>query len=412
MQKHTLFQNPPASSDSLPAWSQWLQDRLFPISVAVVTILALAVRLSLYPFQSGDYLIYLEKWYAQIAQGGGLPALRQPLADCNYTIAYLTLLTPFTALHVPALAAVKTISVTADFALACSCALLQSAVWPDCAHPRRARLLIYTAVLLFPEAFFNSAFWAQCDAIYITFLVLTIFFLARHRSIAACAMFGLAFAFKMQAVFLLPLLLITAAGCRWFRLSAFLAAPAALVLTCVPAMLCGTPIWMTYWPYLVQLGCCGSLSVNSPGIGMLLGHLPFVQWKYALLAVTLLALYAALTLALQRGGGLSPYELLLVGTWTCLCCVTLLPCMHERYAFPADLLLLVLALFSHQRGDHLCFLVESAVSLFSWMQYLDPKTPGVSSQALSCLRFACLLWLSLHLWRHFNAGDTCTYTTT
>lgn len=393
-------------STGLSRSSQWLQKNLFPVSLLVVTVLALTLRLTLFPYKSGDYLTYLQKWYAQIEQGGGLPALLKPLQDCNYTIAYLTLLTPFAALHIPALYAVKVLSTGADFALALSCALLLKAVWPNCKRPHLRFIAAYTAVLIFPETYIDSAFWAQCDAIYTTFLVLTVYFLIHHRCVSACAMFGFAFAFKMQAVFLLPLLIISAVCSRWFRLRSLLAMPAALVLTCVPAMLIGTPIWMTFWPYLLQFGCCGSLTVNCPGAGMLLGHLPRSLWQTALIIVVLLCMYAVLALILHSDRHFSPTNLLLLGTWCCLCCVTLLPCMHERYAFPADLLLLILTLYTRCRGDTLCLLTESIVSILSWMQYLDPKAQIVSTVLLSLLRLGCLFWLSLRLWQVFTESHS------
>jgi len=166
-------------------------------------------------------------------------------------------------------------------------------------------------------------------------------------------------------------------------------------------MLAGTPLWMSYWPYLVQFSCCGSLSVNSPGAGMLLGSLPYPILKGTLLTTTLLFLFLTLALVLHHGGSLSNMQLLLLAACSTLCCAALLPCMHERYSFPADILLLLFAVSSRRKGDCLCCITESTVSFLSWMQYFDPKLLTLSGAVLSLLRLGCLFWLAARLWREF-----------
>jgi len=52
----------------------------------------------------------------------------------------------------------------------------------------------------------NSGVWGQCDSIYATFCAASLVSLVRGRPWAASAWFGVAFAFKLQAIFLLPVL--------------------------------------------------------------------------------------------------------------------------------------------------------------------------------------------------------------
>jgi Gpi18-like mannosyltransferase len=55
---------------------------------------------------------------------------------------------------------------------------------------------------------FNSAAWGQCDGIYTCFIIMSLFYLLRERDILSMAMFGMAFAVKLQAVFFAPFVLV------------------------------------------------------------------------------------------------------------------------------------------------------------------------------------------------------------
>ena len=53
----------------------------------------------------------------------------------------------------------------------------------------------------------NAFAWGQSDCIFTSFLALFVLCAIRRAPVAAASMFGVALAFKLQATFLLPLLL-------------------------------------------------------------------------------------------------------------------------------------------------------------------------------------------------------------
>ncbi|KXK11697.1 MAG: hypothetical protein UZ14_CFX002002665 [Chloroflexi bacterium OLB14] len=53
---------------------------------------------------------------------------------------------------------------------------------------------------------FNSTGWGQIDSLYTSFLLLCVYFLLKEKPFYAMLMFGVAFSFKSQSVFLLPFL--------------------------------------------------------------------------------------------------------------------------------------------------------------------------------------------------------------
>jgi Gpi18-like mannosyltransferase len=74
--------------------------------------------------------------------------------------------------------------------------------------PGLSPLFAALAVLFTPTVILNSSFWGQADAIHTTFLLACLYFLVTRREIPAFIAFGVAVAFKLQAIFLAPLLLI------------------------------------------------------------------------------------------------------------------------------------------------------------------------------------------------------------
>lgn len=51
----------------------------------------------------------------------------------------------------------------------------------------------------------NLSVWGQCDSIYVTFVIWTIYFLYKEKYRKAFIFLGIAFAFKLQAVFIMPI---------------------------------------------------------------------------------------------------------------------------------------------------------------------------------------------------------------
>ena len=136
----------------------WLRRNLPLLVLLFGCALALILRLCLIPFESNDYVYFLQNWYEALAAGGGLPALRAPLPDCNYTLAYLSLLAPLAAAGVPALVGVKAVSIVFDFLLAGAVAWLLRVQ----AHLGRMGQIAGAMLTLFlPTIFLNSSMWGS-----------------------------------------------------------------------------------------------------------------------------------------------------------------------------------------------------------------------------------------------------------
>jgi Gpi18-like mannosyltransferase len=342
------------------------------LAYVVVGPAAVALRWTFVEFVSGDFTAFLSRWWAYIDQHGHLAALKDG-SFSNYNTPYLALLALATYLPVRAIVAVKAISVAFDLLLAVTASRLVAAV-----RPRSAWLpfVTFAVVSLLPTGVMNSGVWGQCDSIYATFCAASLLSLVRGRPWGASAWFGLAFAFKLQTIFLLPVLVGVLLVNR-LRLLSLVAAPAAFLACLVPALIAGRSLLSQLAVYPAQItdpsgvggavggatqaggrpagGPGGPMGGSPPGASTTtqsatLTHnapTPYAWlssssvWLYAGLALVALVVLGFGVWLLLRRRALSAGEIVLVAATSALLIPLLLPQMHERYFYLAEVLLVV-----------------------------------------------------------------------
>ena len=171
-----------------------LLDALLPIG------LAFFLRALLLDYQSADYQMFLSQWAAAFRDGGGFAAVKLPIG--NYNAPYLYFLAAISYLPIPDLYLIKLFSILFDVVLAWGGFRLVRHFAPE--RPNRP-LLCFCLLLLLPTVILNGAFWGQCDALYgaLTLHALACALEGRNRS--SLLLLGIAFSFKLQTVFVLPL---------------------------------------------------------------------------------------------------------------------------------------------------------------------------------------------------------------
>lgn len=171
---------------------------------------AVSVRVLFFPFRSGDYDAYFSRWYEFITQHGGFAALRYHFA--NYNVPYLYLLTLLTYSPIPALYGIKLISVGFDIVLAVFTYRIVALRRPDTWWP----VLAAGIVVFLPTVVLNSSMWGQTDSIYSALGIGAVYFVLTRRPWLACLLFGIAISFKLQIIFLFPVVFCSpcAGGCR------------------------------------------------------------------------------------------------------------------------------------------------------------------------------------------------------
>ena len=353
--------------------------------LAIGVALALALRYALRDFETYDYVTFTGPWYDIIKEQGGFQAMRLDFYD--YTPPYLWLITfaTYVLAGVPKVFALKLISILFDFLCAF---FVYKLVRLKYAH-RAIPLLAFFAVLFAPTVVLNSSMWGQADAIYTTGLVACLYFILTKRQAPAFIAFGLAFAFKLQALFLAPFLvaLWLKGNVSW---KGFLLIPAMYLVGILPTWLMGRPLPDLLTIYLKQADRYQSLTKSAPNV---------YQWMndkfYATLypAGIIFALAVALLFCFvvyKSRARLTPALTVQLATFSVLVMPFVIPKMHDRYFFPADVLTIVFAFFFPRY-----FWVPVVVGLASFFSYapflLEVEVIPLSLVALALLGVILIL---------------------
>lgn len=357
--------------------------------------LALLLRALCLDYASYDYRDFLSKWAAFFRENGGFGAIRQKIGD--YNAPYLYFMAAISYLPFPDLYAIKLFSMFFDVLLAWGgFRLVRVLTGQD-----RPSLAAFCLLLLLPTVVLNGAYWGQCDSIYGAFVLHALACALAGRSKTSAALLAVAFSFKLQTIFLIPLwgVLWLAGRVKFRELFVF---PAAYALTILPALLLGKPLGDTLSVYFNQAGqYTSALVFNAPTAFALL---PFgLETDQPLLARLGILCAFALCLALmalgwRRRGRLSNLELAAAAAVLAIGVPFLLPYMHDRYFFLADAILPCLALaLPAARG---CAVLEQCASLSAYSTYLRLRytfpvtlfgwTWGMGLDALAML--AAFLW--------------------
>ena len=127
------------------------------------------------------------------------------------------------------------------------------------------------AALLLPTVVLNGAYWGQCDAIYGALCVHAAALALEEKGTASTALMGVAFSFKLQSIFVLPLwgVLWLAGRVKFRQLWAF---PLAYLAAIAPAMALGKPLGEILGIYLQQMEEYPRLTLNAPSAYQLIPY--------------------------------------------------------------------------------------------------------------------------------------------
>ena len=391
--------------------------------------IAMLARVAMLDFVTADYNSFLSLWLGIFREGG--PAmLAQNVGDYNLIYQYFLLLITMTPLH--DLYLIKWISVAFDFALAL--VMMRAA---GRFGSERARLPVLLVMLIFPTVLLDGACWGQCDSVYVFFIVLSLYMLATDRPTRSAIALAVAFAFKLQTIFFFPVVLLGLLHKKfnWRHALAFFA---AYVATMIPSLLAGRPFldalsvyanqsmgqyydrltygapslymffpmmdfstgqafkWMRYIPGLDALGTNGYLDPNL-----------FPDLQHAALYACVILTLIVVIYWLCHWREITMDMTLDLAMFFAIFLPFVMPKMHERYFFLADVLSVLYAV-RHSRRRFLPLLVAGA-SLTSYCSYLMRQVP-VDQRVSALMMFAALVIVSRDLLENMrlNRAALCT----
>jgi Gpi18-like mannosyltransferase len=337
-------------SDSLPASSiatpSKRTDTLFAIVAGVLTLCIALVFKTALTHNNPDISYYYQKWYQHIVTYGRWSSLEGSYA--NYSPPYLYILS-FVSLFAGNTSQIVMVKLAQVPGLLVGAWLFWSLCRKlGCSQTRS--LLAAWLFLVAPEVFQNTILWGQCDVVHTACLLGMLRLLLAKRPGWAMFVFGVALAFKLQAIFagaVIAALLLSGEVPLWCSLCV----PAGFVVMMVPAWLAGRPWAQLVLIYHQQYQDTPDIARDVANPLQLMYHfsrdhmrLVYPALKYvSFLAALLVSAWLVYFLARSRWR-LRGQRLIVALAATLLVEPYLLPKMHDRYFFAGDIMVFLLVM--------------------------------------------------------------------
>lgn len=317
-------------------------DRFSYFLAFIIVVMGIALRICMFSHESGDYLNYLKPWMDEMRTLSGVKPLTQPIG--NYNIPYLYLLFLATKLPFTDLFVLKIFSVIFDVILSLTIVTVLKSQQVKDGFGNVALALSMIA----PTLFLNSGYWGQCDSVYCALLLIGIYKCANKKSASGCIFLGLALSFKLQAIFMFPILAFFLAYklVKPFDLCYILA---SFFAVCLPVLLLGRSISDTFLIYFEQVGYYSSINMNAPSLWAIVpkGSDDIFMFAALCVAVIVILLFTFICLIYRPIKTTQDiYELCFIFA---MLVPFILPKMHERYFYIAEVLSIIyLAIFKNR----------------------------------------------------------------
>lgn len=334
-------------------FADFITDHMILIAFLLVSAFGALARLPMRDFASIDALGCLLPWYDEISCNG------LKVAVGNYNFPYQLVIYLMTKLPIEPLYAYKLLSSLFDYLLAGVCALIVY----SCTGKKRFSLFTYSVVLLSPVVILNSSLWAQCDSIYVFFSMCGLYLLMKDRPFFAMCCFGMSLAFKLQAVFVFPALIMLYLMTKKFSILNFLMIPLTMIVISLPMVHWGRSLTELYEVYRGQTMTYPQITMNYPSLYSLIGGDSYWMLKRYAILFTITALGLLLVYLSSQKVEMTKKNMVILLFLSAFTCVLLLPAMHERYGYAYEILAWILV-----------FLVPKTAPLCIGLQLLSMQT--------------------------------------
>ncbi|MDO5125313.1 MAG: glycosyltransferase family 39 protein [Ruminococcus sp.] len=310
--------------------------------IALVTIIAMIARFSLFSIESGDYHRFLKGWYDQLVENNGFKAVGMDIGD--YMPTYYYILAFLTYLPIKDLVGIKLVSCIADVVLA----LVVFKIVNHITGSRNKSIVAYATVLFLPSVILNSSAWGQCDSIFTLFILLSFYSILKGKDWHCIVYFSIAFVFKIQAIFFAPVILVL-----WLRgkvrLRTVLAFPIVYIVSILPALFTGGNFLDLITVYFRQSTQYNMLNMYIQNAWGLLFQAKSEQMAAAGIFFAGGVVLVALFLILRSNIELNDKNILTLSALFTLLVPFVLPHMHERYYYPATIFALIFIIINPKK---------------------------------------------------------------
>jgi Gpi18-like mannosyltransferase len=348
-----------------------------PILIFFIALLAAGMVIRTFSLPQGnntDYIYCLKPW-AEEFRSGGWGAIVTTWSD--YNMPYLYIIGAIARVPMDDLYLYKLVSVIFD----CGIAVLGLRLAKIFALGELRKAVLCGALMLAPTIWLNSSFWAQCDSIYVFFCLLSFVLILEDRPVLSVAMVAIAFTFKLQTILFMPIFIVLWMLKRviWWRdIPIFIG---TFFLAILPAWLMGRSLPSILSIYFTQTSQYSHrLNLNSPSAYALLGpdtsNITGQAHDILFNAGLILAfcfLGALLLIAWLNRKRIGNRALFLFALSMVIGIPWLLPSMHDRYFYLADVLCIFLAVLIPEKWYFAPFCIIASYSgyhAFLFVRYI------------------------------------------
>ncbi len=400
--------------------TDYLKKNAETVLLLLVTAGGIAGRFFLWDMLSSDLATYI-KWYDIAKECGGLPGLAEIGQRVkSYNALFQLLMAAMTHIPVDPQYMYRIVWTMFDLILAWGVGRLVYDITGT--GDRRAyakAVFAYAFCFLAMDVIFNSSAWGQSDAVYVSMIVWSLVWLFRDRYLKAFIFLGIAFAFKLQTVFILPFFAFYYVYKKSFSCLYFLLVPGMLAVSTIPrtiagifapvkalaadaaaeaitapAVACGTAAHApgVIDTYLIQIFSGNSLYMEYPSFWAFLpdtgaeSFIDFYKFRNIAILVTMIILATIMLCLLSRKALSGKRQLLYAAMILSFTTVYFLPCMMDRYGYIFEILALALALLDKRS-------IAPAVMLHLVMYYQIAGRVGVETLPVTMQQLSLIMLL-------------------
>ena len=316
-----------------------VKNSLFLFVIIIIIIFALLSYWICIDVNNGDLRNYAIPWFKQLLERGHA-ALSGEFS--NYTPPYLYLLWIVTPLHA-LLSDIRLIKLVSIFFNFVSAGIVAYIVMQVTQNYNRG-VLAGACFLVLPTVVINSSFWGQSDIIYTSFVLLSVLSTIEKKETNAIVFFAISLSFKLQAILIAPYFLYRFMKCG---ISIYHVAiiPFVYCIMMLPSWFMGRSALQLAQIYINQFQYYRSLSMNAPNLYSVVQNFDILNYSTGVMIGSVISVITAIMIAVWGSRRITDdsYGRLMIFTTSSIIMPFVLPKMHERYFFLADVLTYVLA---------------------------------------------------------------------
>ncbi len=372
----------------------------YKIELIYTTIffISMIFRIFFINIKSDDYLLFLNNWWNKINEYGGFNSLKYIIGD--YPDSYMFLLCIGASITKNSLIFIKVLSAIFDI-------LIFLFGYKIIKYFSKEDANKYSWILiLLPGILVNSAILGQCDSIYTAFVLAFIYYILKNHNKLALSLLGIAISFKLQSLFIAPVILYLIAT-KKIKIYDLFFIILGFILPFIPTILIGKGLIENIKILMFQTSEYNYFVKSCPNIYslFLLNYKQInIFLKYSLaIIVGIIAIFISLHKYKDEYNDTTfIYKSFLISTIV----VFLLPSMHDRYFYLANILgIIYYIVTSRQYLKGYCILstlvyVLPVLSINFMPQDLKIKSDYMIT-SLVCSTLNLFLILDLILNKHF-----------